>query len=387
MAVYTGGVLSGKTLTMIDTHHHTCTVATGTVYCWGVNAGGRLGDDTTAYKTAPTEAKKDIISVTAITNQLPAGNPAYSLYYAVRTAGSCKMQSSGFAAVTTTSPIAWHTNPGVSNGTAISANANDPTILADTAYQSYVSGGASFTTTSAIPAGKYGLWDFSLMDNSGLSGASYCLKIFLADGSSLDQYNEYPEIVTASVGTSIEYVNAAGVPVLNPIFAMQQKYFMSSCQTTTGTLGDAAGNRLRITQGGGPGSGWSVSIAPLNGSLSLWSRGDAGAFYDFNDPSGSPAGCNSGSDGDGYAGQLSFYLGSKAIEPQAGCSTTGLSTGNTNTSFADSVVDAITITTASSSAQASCYWDVYGTALSQTIPASQSQGEYDIILTATVVAQ
>lgn len=43
--VYAGGVLSGKTVTAIDSgSSHTCVIADGQPYCWGFNLNGQLGD-------------------------------------------------------------------------------------------------------------------------------------------------------------------------------------------------------------------------------------------------------------------------------------------------------------------------------------------------------
>ncbi|MCL2174355.1 IPT/TIG domain-containing protein, partial [Candidatus Saccharibacteria bacterium] len=67
VAVYTAGVLNGKTLSMIafGTHHsHTCALDTeGMAYCWGLNSSYQLGDNTVTQRTAP---------VSVVTTNLPA---------------------------------------------------------------------------------------------------------------------------------------------------------------------------------------------------------------------------------------------------------------------------------------------------------------------------
>ncbi len=48
------GVLAGKTVTAIATgDYHSCAVADGKAYCWGGNAFGQLGNNTTTNSTEP----------------------------------------------------------------------------------------------------------------------------------------------------------------------------------------------------------------------------------------------------------------------------------------------------------------------------------------------
>jgi hypothetical protein len=381
VAVDISGVLAGKTVTVMKPgYYHACALADGAPYCWGTNTHGELGNNSTTESSVPV--------ATTLSASLPMQKSlVFKLRYAQKTAATCSAQSSGFADVSTTRAIAWKDNTNVTNGSAISSNTDDPTETADTVYQSYVSSGSTFTNINSVPAGKYALWDFSLRDNSNLTNTSYCLKVTYGGGDAFDTYATYPEVRTAPASLTLGFVDTNGDHVASPSFALQQKYFSSTCQTSTGILGSGTGTRLRVAQGSGTTNGWNVSIAPTDGSMGLWERTDAGASYDFNDPSGSPAGCNSGSDGDGYAGQLTLGRSATTLAAQNGCSTTGLSTGSTDVAFSDSVVDAITLLTASSEADDECYWDIYGTSISQTIPSSQAVGEYDIVLTATVVAQ
>lgn len=55
VAVDTSGVLSGKSITSISTRgSHTCVIASGQPYCWGLNSSGQLGNGTTTNSFVPT---------------------------------------------------------------------------------------------------------------------------------------------------------------------------------------------------------------------------------------------------------------------------------------------------------------------------------------------
>ena len=55
VAVYTGGVLSGKTLTQITAGNgFTCALdSSGAAYCWGLNTNGQLGNNSTTQSNVP----------------------------------------------------------------------------------------------------------------------------------------------------------------------------------------------------------------------------------------------------------------------------------------------------------------------------------------------
>jgi len=108
--------------------------------------------------------------------------------------------------------------------------------------------------------------------------------------------------------------------------------------------------------------------------------------YDYNDPSGAPAGCSAGGDSDAYAGLLGFNFGSASATASSGCDNTGLSIGSANNYFSEGVTDSITLAQTNSSAGSNCHWDLQNIGLSQQIPASQSPGNYSLNLTVTLVA-
>ena len=191
-------------------------------------------------------------------------------------------------------------------------------------------------------------------------------------------YNAY----VPPVGSlSVDVVDASGVTVASPSLSMSTLAATGSCQTSSGTLGVSA-QKIRVTNTTLT-PGWSLSIAATAGATSNWSSG--GATYDFNDSSGSPAGCSDGADADSIAGQLSTDPSAGTIAAQAGCTTTGLTKGSAS-AFSQSVTDNVSLLNASASTGTDCYWDFTGITLSQKIPELQASGAYSLPMTITVVA-
>lgn len=382
--VTTSGVLNGKTVNSIQIgEQNTCTTTTdGGAYCWGKNTSGGLGIGSNSNVTVPnTVLTTNVAAGDGVT--IAASASSYKLQFAQKTGATCSVQT-GFADITTTSAIAWNANAGVTNGEAISSYANDPTTTGTKIYQTYQSAAGTFSNPTAINPSETGLWDFSLKDNSGLYNTSYCLRIANADGSAVPRYSQYPEIKTAPGELSLGIVTSGGLPVGSPAFAMPSTLVKTDCQTVNGVFG-ASEQRLRITNNLVT-AGWSVSIAASAGPTATWVKNGGGTGYDFNDPSGSPAGCNSGSDGDGLAGQLQLNPSVGTLAPKSGCTNTGVSLGPL-AGFNQGSINAITIASGSSASELYCYWDITGVGVTQAIPASQSEGSYTLDLTTTVVAQ
>jgi hypothetical protein len=183
-------------------------------------------------------------------------------------------------------------------------------------------------------------------------------------------------------GLGADIVDGTNCSVGSPSVSMSSASASFGCTSTTGTLG-TSGQKLRVTNTSGS-PAWSLSIAPTGGQTALWSSGSA--VYDYNDPSGSPAGCSAGGDSDAYAGLLGFNFGSASATPSSGCDNTGLSIGSANTYFSEGVTDSVTLAQTNGSAASSCHWDFQNIGLNQQIPASQSPGSYSLNLTVTLVA-
>lgn len=306
----------------------------------------------------------------------------FKLQFADKGVGTCDAAS--YSDVTTVSSIAFVDNSSVSDGqtTVAAASPTDggTTIIAQEYNELNNTG-----IVANIEGGQDGLWDFALKDQADTYGKTYCLRMVNSDGTPLSSYPQYPIISTSPGINSVGFVDNGGSPISSPAFSFSNAAYLGTCQTNTTSFGTSGGNKLRITQVGNAGNGWNVSIAPTDGSTALWYASDSGGYYDFDDPSGSPPGCNSGSDGDAYAGQMSFDKSTSSLNAQSGCTTTGLSTGSGTDAFT-TTNPAITLLTASSSAQSNCWWDLYGSGISQTIPPSQPPGSYTISLTVTITA-
>ncbi len=427
IAVNTAGVLSGKTILSLGLGWgHTCAVASdNNVYCWGGNWSGQLGDNSTTDSLVPATVDtsgvlsgKTILSVSsgddqtcvvgsdnqaycwgeggngelgsnsfldslvpkAVGRALVAGADSYKLQFTQRTAGTCSAQTTGFADVTSSSLIAYNTNPSVADRSTIATTANDPTPNALTVPQLYVSSNATSFTTTDVPKSQVALFDFSLRDNSAPASTTYCLRLTYADGSPLEQGSSaFPEITTAVGVLSIDFVDAGGSPLASPTFDFTNTVVSTiNSQSTTTTFAQST-KKLRVFNSLAT-NGWAVSLAPSAGPTAYWDRTDTLAKYDFNDATAS---AGDGADTDSLGGQLSVNptLGTIA----SACSLTGLSLGS-SANFVEGTNDNITLLQASSGAAMNCDWDFTGAELTQTIPGAQPAGTYTMGMTATVVA-
>lgn len=180
---------------------------------------------------------------------------------------------------------------------------------------------------------------------------------------------------------SVDIVDASGNSVVSPSASLTTATAGFDCQTVTGTVGTNE-QRIRVTNTT-TSPAWTVAIAATSGATGLW---DSGANnYDFNDPSGTPAGCGDGADADTRPGQLTLNPSVGTTTPQTGCTTTGVTRGS-GAGFNEGVSNSLTLISASSSAATNCYWDLTGISASQTIPATQPAGTYTLSLTITAVA-
>ncbi|MFZ1812164.1 MAG: hypothetical protein WAU02_01395 [Candidatus Saccharimonadales bacterium] len=367
---------------------YTNTDSTATGQPVGVGAAlGGVAQNTAAFSLTNKQIFRLRMLLHVTGDVAPPSGYSFKLQYAVRgTDNSCDTawtgETYGDVGTATTAAISYANNPNAADGDSLATSAS-PTHGSgpDTRVLQEYNEANNTTVKNSILGGQDGIWDFALQDNTSTYGAVYCFRMTTDTGGLLTTYTQIPTLATP-VGTgSATFVDNAGTSIA-PQFSMSIKSLLPSCQTSTGTLGASGGNKLRITQDGNAGAaGWSVSIAATSGSTALWYASGTGPYYDFNDSAGSPPGCAAGSDGDTYAGQLSINKSTSVLTAQSGCATTGVTTGATTDNFTSSTP--ITLASLSSAAQANCYWDLYGTTFSQTIPANQAAGSYLFDLTVT----
>jgi len=132
------------------------------------------------------------------TSSLAQSGQSFKLQYAQKVGSICG-DDEIFSDITSTSTIAFYDNPTPSNGTNLTANANDPTDGSRTIVnQTYQEANPFTNSSAAIPSGQDGKWDFSLKDNGASANTAYCFRVVKSDGSLLDTYTVIPQITTAS---------------------------------------------------------------------------------------------------------------------------------------------------------------------------------------------
>ncbi len=133
-------------------------------------------------------------------NSILANAQNFKLQFAQKS-GTCDTAFSGetYADVTAATVIAYNDNAAPADGTALTANVNDPTDGGRTIVNQDYEELNNFTNTeAAIASGQDGKWDFALQDNGALANTDYCFRIVKSDGSLLNEYVMIPQITTAA---------------------------------------------------------------------------------------------------------------------------------------------------------------------------------------------
>ncbi|MDA3821443.1 MAG: fibronectin type III domain-containing protein, partial [Bacteroidales bacterium] len=146
--------------------------------------------------------------------ELPISGQGFKLQLAGKGSGTCASPSGGVPAVytdvTAASIIAFNDNATPTDDDALTDNANDPQYGAvTTVNQTYEELNNSTNSVSAISVNQTGLWDFALKENGVDAGTAYCFRLVKGDGSLLNSYDTYPEIIL-SAPVYINEVYASG---------------------------------------------------------------------------------------------------------------------------------------------------------------------------------
>ena len=176
-----------------------------------------------------------------------------------------------------------------------------------------------------------------------------------------------------------DIVDNLGVSVASPSITFNPLIFSFNFQTATGTLGSST-QKIRVSNSTANPQ-WSLSIAATAGPTTYWQG--ATSNYDFNDPT---ANAVDGPDADTFGGQMTINPATGTLTPSGGCTNTGLTLGSSG-AFNQGSLDSITLVTAGASSGTSCYWDLTGVGVSQTIPAEQAvASDYNLNMTLSIIA-
>ena len=216
---------------------------------------------------------------------------------------------------------------------------------------------------------------------AALALALFPAAVFAASNSTFNQ--------TINSGTlTTDIMDASRVTVASPSVSMTAKNFSFDCQAggsaSTGTFGSNT-QRIYVSNGDAADNGWTLTIGATSGATARWQSG-ASQFIDFNDPTGSTAGCTDGGDADSTPGQMTLDPSAGTLTADCGsCATTNVSKGS-SASFNQGTTDSVTILNAAASSDDIWRGYLTGAGVSQTIPAETPANSYTIDLTLTATA-
>lgn len=198
---------------------------------------------------------------------------------------------------------------------------------------------------------------------------------------------------TINTGTlTTDILDASRNPVASPAVAMSAKSFSFNCYSggtaSTGTFGTNT-ERVYVSNGDAADNGFTLTVAATSDAASTWANGGATQKFDFNDPTGAPAGCSDGADagGDTFTGQMTINAAAGSVTTDcASCTSTGVVLGS-SAAFNQGTVDNVTLINAGSTSNDIWRGYLSGATISQTIPAEQIPDSYTLNLTLTATAQ
>lgn len=270
----------------------------------------------------------------------------------------------------------------------VAVNCTKNTIQVDIAKPSAPTTWVTVWSDTSIPAfGSATAWtgpsNLDVSSNFNETG-QYNIRLYadLTNGNSktaqsLAWFDNLNLDVTPPSGTlTVDIVDGVGNPVGSPSMAMGAVTFSFSYQTANGTFGVST-EKIRV-ENTTANPQWNLTIAANGGSTAFWDG--VTSDYDFNDPT---ANAGDGGDADSLGGQMTMDASGGTLGGT--CSATDITKGS-SASFSEGVTDSITLLTAGASADTSCYWDLTGVSISQTVPLEQPADSYSINMTLTVTA-
>lgn len=190
---------------------------------------------------------------------------------------------------------------------------------------------------------------------------------------------------TINAGTlTTDILDSGRNAVGSPSVTMSAQNFSFDCQTSTGTFGSSS-ERIYVSNPDAADSGWTLTVAATSGNTDTWS--DGSNTIDFNDPTGSTAGCSDGADTDSVAGQMTVDPSAGTLTTDCGsCTSTSITKGSSS-SFDEGSTDSITLLNAASGSDDIWRGYLTGATVSQTIPAETPASTYTVNLTLTATSQ
>lgn len=223
----------------------------------------------------------------------------------------------------------------------------------------------------------------------GLFSAFSFASVLLISGVTFAASNsDFSQTINAGTLTT-DILDASRAAVASPSVSMSAKNFSFDCQAggsaSTGTFGTNT-QRIYVNNPNGANNGWTLTIAATSGATARWANGGSTAFIDFNDPTGTTAGCSDGVDADSNSGQLTINPSAGTLTTDCGsCTTSNISKGSSS-SFNQGTTDNITLLNAAASSDDIWRGYLTGATVSQTIPAETPADSFTINLTLTATA-
>ncbi len=157
-----------------------------------------LADQDTAYGAGVSGQLRLRLLIHVAGSDLGVSGQAFKL----QTGANATCSAATYADVSgSSSYIRYYNNASPVDGAAISTVGDDPTHSGHTRVAQTYEEANNFTNTSGISTGQDGLWDFSLLMQSGAGfGNNICLRAVKSDGTVLDTYSVYAETSCSGEG-------------------------------------------------------------------------------------------------------------------------------------------------------------------------------------------